>query len=378
LKDLSLAQSNKGALIIHVMDTKNEVLTDWNFTYGYNDRNFTADSNAQDIEDLNLSYQDLTNEYLANDGISTTRAGTHKLEFNATDRSGNHLDFTLYLLIKPTYSSTITAIDGYLENALVGFDADGDGISDLDREFRTNSFGRAEIFFTDAEFNKFDTNANGHLDPEEGKFVVLGGVDTSTGVVFSGKLYADANATVVSPLTTLISQLMQSGLSKELAVSQVSTSLGLSPDIDLSSYDPIQKAFEGDENATHIMMANLRMANLINQSEGLLQALSPEYVGYEVGTDLLNQIANWIRSQNSTEILDLEHALVDAIPVALASVGIAGELSIEDQLAMFQLMTEFDHSFRTTEDHLEFGELMSRQTTFIQELGELIEGLSEQ
>lgn len=371
LIDQSLAQAYENTLIVHVMDTKNEVLTDWSVNYEFNDTNLSTPITGQQIEDLNLTY------LIKSGSIDTNLIGTHKLEFNATDRSGNLLDFTMYLLVEPSYQSSITAVDGYLENAIVGFDADGDGLSDLDRQFLTNSFGQADIFFTESEFKRFDTNENGRLDPSEGKFVVMGGMDTSTGSMFSGKLFADANSTVVSPLTTLISQLMSSGLNKEQATARVATSLGIRTDIDLTTYDPIQKAFEGDENATHIMMANLRMANLINQSEGLLRALSSDYEGFEVGTDLLNEVANWISRQNESELLDLEDALVDAIPVALASVGTAGELSIDDQLAMFQLMTELDSTFSGLEANLQFDELMAEQVSFIQSLEELVIDLDD-
>ena len=44
--------------------------------------------------------------------------------------------------------------------------------------------------------------------------LLLEGIDTSTGTKFSGKLVADANASVVSPLTTMISKMMDLGASK--------------------------------------------------------------------------------------------------------------------------------------------------------------------
>ena len=370
LEDLSVVQSNKGVIIVHVMDTKNEFLTNWSVDYEYNDTTVDPASTREDIDDLNLTF-------LISDANNTDRIGLHKLKFNAADRSGNQLDFTLYLLINPAYQSTITAVDGYLENARVGFDADGDGISDLNREFYTNIYGRADVLFTAAEFANFDINGNGRLDPQEGKFIVTGGFDTSTGSVFSGKLYADANSTVVSPLTTLISQLMENGLTKEDATTRLARALGLSAELDLTAYDPIQKAFEGDANATFVMLANLRMANLMNQSEGLLRALSAEYEGYKIGTDILDEVANWISSKGNLELLDLENALVDAIPMALAQAGTAGELSIDDQLAMFQLMADFDSEFLKIDEGLGFEELMTKQITFIEELEDLVTDLTD-
>ena len=370
VSDITKAETTNGVVLVHVMDTKNEILTDWSIEYYYNEANLSEHSTVQSIINENLNF-------IIVGPNSIDQVGTYKFEFNATDRSGNELDFTAYVLIHPAYHSTITAVDGYLEGARVGFDADGDGESDLDREFLTNASGQAEVLFTVAEFAKFDRNGNGKLDSNEGKFVVIGGVDTSTGSAFVGKLYADATATVVSPLTTLVAQLMENGFTKEESMRKVSSALGLSTGIDLSTYDPIQKAFEGDSNATFVMMANLRMANLINQSEGLLQALSEDYDGYKVGTDLLNEIAHWISNQKDPGPLNLENALVDAIPVALASVGPVGELTLDDQMALFQLMADSDNAFPKNTEVLSFEELMAEQITFIDELENLIADLSE-
>ena len=180
---------------------------------------------------------------------------------------------------------------------------------------------------------------------------------------------ADANSSVISPLTTMVSQLMDDGASKTEALTAIALALQLDPQTDLTTYDPIQKAFEGDPIATQVMSANLRMANLVNQAEGLLLTLSPEYQGYSVGTYLLGEIA---RSLNqNTDAFDLEGALVDAIPLALASVGIEGDISLEDQLAMFQLIAELDQSIQDSEEELSFEELMDRQIDLIKGLDDL-------
>jgi len=263
-----------------------------------------------------------------------------------------------------------------LSNATVIFDADGDGLSDLDRNFYTNAFGMAQIVFSKEELDRFDLNKNGLLDSNEGKFVVIGGIDTSTGTKFSGKLIADVNSSVVSPLTTIIAEMMDLGATKEEAVAALALALGIDSSIDFTTYDPIQEAFEGDERATDVMLANLRMANLVNQAEGLLLALSSEYQGYEVGTNLLGEIAKQINAQISEEGIDLEEILIDALPVALASVGTTAELTLEDQLAMFQLMVDLDNTLTEYEHGLEFSEVMQRQREIIHDLDDLFGDLT--
>ena len=92
-------------------------------------------------------------------------------------------------MVNDSYETVeITAVDGYLYNATVIFDADGDGQSDLNREFLTDISGRAKISFTKEEFERFDLNRNGKLDPNEGKFIVTGGFDTSTNAFFPRKI----------------------------------------------------------------------------------------------------------------------------------------------------------------------------------------------
>ena len=112
------------------------------------------------------------------------------------------------------------------------------------------------------------------------------------------------------------------------------------------------------------MMANLRMANLVNQVEGLLLALSETYQGYEVGSNLLGEIAKGLDAKSPSALI-LEDILVDALPVALASVGTAGEISLEDQLTMFQLMADLDQTISAYEEDIDFASLMDEQRKII-------------
>ena len=124
------------------------------------------------------------------------------------------------------------------------------------------------------------------------------------------------------------------------------------------------------------MMANLRMANLVNQAEGLLLALSTDYQGYEIGASLLGEIAKTMNSQPSSQLI-IEDALVDALPMALASVGTAGELSLDDQLAMFQLMADLDESISAFDQDMDFASVMEHQREIINNLEVLFDDLEE-
>ena len=224
-------------------DFSNANQPDWNVTYRRSNDLPDPYSTVQDIEGQNLTYgiPAITDQSFE---LDASNSGTYKLEFVVVDQSGNTLDFTLYIIIEFGAEIEITAVDGYLSNATVIFDADGDGISDLNRKFYTDSNGRAKIILSQSELQTFDLNGNGKLDPNEGKFVVIGGIDTSTGTKFSGKLIADANSSVISPLTTMISKMMDLGATKAEAVTALALALELDSTIDFTNYDPIQKAFE--------------------------------------------------------------------------------------------------------------------------------------
>ena len=125
--------------------------------------------------------------------------------------------------------------DGYLKNATVFLDLNKDGNLDLPTEP------------TDT------TNTQGYFSiPEEesgyasAPIVALpGGIDVDTGEVFKGTLTAPAGSSAVSPVTTLVLEVMNSGgngsISKEDAVLHVQSVLSLGG-IDLLNLDPFAAA----------------------------------------------------------------------------------------------------------------------------------------
>ena len=158
-------------------------------------------------------------------------------------------------------------------------------------------------------------------------------------------MIADANASVVSPLTTIVAKIMDTGVSKETAIVMTAQALGIDTSIDLTTYDPIlETALGNDEQAGAVLVANLRMANLINQSEGLLLAIAEEYEGMSIGDQLLDQIAGAILSEPGAQ-LDMDKVLTTAIPAAIQSVDHAQELDDLDEMIMLALITEVDQLY---------------------------------
>ncbi|MGI4768919.1 MAG: beta strand repeat-containing protein, partial [Janthinobacterium lividum] len=118
---------------------------------------------------------------------------------------------------------TGVVVDGYLAGATIFEDANGNGVLDLGEGSTT-------------------TGANGSftLPYSPAPLVAVGGTDTSTGIANTTTLKAPSGATVVTPLTTLVSAVAkQNGGDIAAAQAAVQAAFGLSVGVDLLSLDPV-------------------------------------------------------------------------------------------------------------------------------------------
>ncbi len=125
----------------------------------------------------------------------------------------------------PVVSSSGRVIDGYIANATVFRDLNANNIFDA---------GEPTVV-TDATGNFSGLEGSG------GVIIAIGGTDISTGKPFTGQLSAPGDATVITPLTTLVQALIdQSGgtLSATDAGAQVAQAFGLT-DFDVNTTDPV-------------------------------------------------------------------------------------------------------------------------------------------
>jgi len=160
----------------------------------------------------------------------------------------------------------VRVIDGYLAGATVFVDLDADGILDHDQEPSavTNGQGLAE------------------LDPGAGlaPLVSQGGIDISTGVGFEGSLRTLPGASVISPLTTVVAELV---ISRGLADGEerLRASLGL-PEVTLTQFDPFEAGADRPVVALQVQRAAAQVALLLQlgQRAGL------------AGQDLVKAIAD--------------------------------------------------------------------------------------
>ena len=117
------------------------------------------------------------------------------------------------------YSATVIVVamqssNGYVDGGTAFFDANRNGTIDfLDLNFNgTQEQGEpdepAATTAADGTFQlaipvEFDLNENGAIDADEGNVVVIGGIDTGTGLPIETPFIAPGNSSVVTPLTTI-------------------------------------------------------------------------------------------------------------------------------------------------------------------------------
>ncbi|MBD1828331.1 DUF4347 domain-containing protein [Microcoleus vaginatus GB1-A2] len=201
----------------------------------------------------------------------------------------------------PSSSTRGRAINGYMAGATVFFDANFNGVKDESEPFSiTNADGSFDL---DVSLDDFDKNNSGDLEPDEGKIVLRDGINTSTYLPQQTPLFATPDATVVTPLTTLLTELIEQGIDPNQAQIQVISALGVSSGIDLTSYDPLQAITQNDPNALAVYAAHAQVQNTIVSIADLISGASTTAKN-EIGDRVISAVANQIKSG----ALDLSNA----------------------------------------------------------------------
>jgi len=138
----------------------------------------------------------------------------------------------------------MTVLDGYVEGALIYLDANGNGVADPSENtgLKTDARGR------------FSGTVLG-----DGALIAVGGINTDTGLANSLTLAAPSGSSVISPLTTVVHQVMKaSGVDMAQAGASVNKALGLPSGVNLMQFDPL--ASPQDSAAMAVQKANVQVA----------------------------------------------------------------------------------------------------------------------
>ena len=187
-------------------------------------------------------------------------------------------------------------LDGYIAHATVFFDANRNGVRDANEPF-TQTDGQGQ-FSLPINLAEFDLNHNGKLDPEEGCLVMTGGLDIATGLPLRTPMTAPAGSGVVTPLTTLLQAVLDQspGMSVSQAQARLTTSLGLSNQVDLTQYDALAGARTNDPAAGSVLRAAAQVQDTMVQVTALLAGASTNQSSDPIARQIAGIMAGQVRS----------------------------------------------------------------------------------
>ena len=221
------------------------------------------------------------------------------------DSAGNDVD---------TFNSGVVA-DGYIRGAQIYLDANGNGVADPDELLTgvvTDALGNFVLSAAD--------NPNGYA------IIATGGINIDTGLPNNTALKAPAGSSVINPITTLIQTVVENNVGTSLADAKASVNkaLGVSDDLDLTTFDPISSLNSGDTNATQA----LGVQKAATQIVALIQLATQDKSAEQAGTDSQNIVNNLVEqivaSDAAIDFADnaVITAAVSNVTVAVAIVDI--------------------------------------------------------
>lgn len=161
-------------------------------------------------------------------------------------------------------TTTINVQDGKISGAMVFADGNNNGLIDFTDTDGDGLYDLGETLLN-GDIYLGTTNSNGDISISSslvsGKTIITqGGTDVTTGLEVKVSYKGTSGATIVSPLTTLVQQLVQDGKTKIEAESLVKLAFGLNNTIDLNTYDPTK---DTGVNSLSVQKAAIQIANIL-------------------------------------------------------------------------------------------------------------------
>ncbi|MCP9850685.1 hypothetical protein, partial [Cyanobium sp. Morenito 9A2] len=157
-------------------------------------------------------------------------------------------------------SSTSATIDGTIVGATLYIDINQNNQEDSgERLGVTDAKGHVEWV---VDLGKLDVNGDGQYTLGEARAVQSGGLDVDTGLTYEINLYGQVGASIVSPLTSLLQTLLESGSSLASANAELAQHLGLPVGADLTSLNPIEGSHQVLVQNAAVMTAAVQFSEL--------------------------------------------------------------------------------------------------------------------
>ncbi|MGB7324780.1 MAG: Calx-beta domain-containing protein [Rubripirellula sp.] len=201
--------------------------------------------------------------------------------------------------------------EGLVAGSSVYFDANKNYLYD-DGEIATLT--RVDGQFSITIPASFDTNDDGLIDTSEGQFVAFGGIDASTGLSLPTRYVAPVGGFVLSPLSTVAAELVNShDFETTAAYARIASAMRLpsSELVDLRTFQAIRASAAGDANGLRVFAANAQVQNTVTQLATFAASLA--------GAPPLSMLADYIfadiarRMLNSELLVQLANPLLTSV-----------------------------------------------------------------
>ncbi len=227
--------------------------------------------------------------------------------------------------LPPTAVGTLPfgVYDGYLVNSTVFFDANrngvldfvdfnGDGLQDEDEPNEPSSMTSADGAALLTVDETFDVDGNGIINEFDGMIVTVGGLDSSTGFPLAFPLTGYFNTPGISPLTTLLTGLVEEyDFDVSTAAQRVANALNL-PTVDFVAMDPLAGVLAYNPDAPLVFKTAAMMHNTFTQLAATVSGAAGAPPLYVIAQAAISEMASRITDEGST--LDLQsRAVVDGL-----------------------------------------------------------------
>jgi len=241
----------------------------------------------------------LDNASPTTDALEASDSKTESFSVQVSDgvniTSAQSLSFTINGAYDPTVARVI---DGYIMNGFVFRDENGNGTYDSgEASAHSGSDGLVTIGGTKSQPMILDPSQ----DPEARTTVDI----DKPNQAFNGVLMATGGSSVITPLTTLVTHLVQTGEAVSAAQTAIKSGLGIASNVDLSTVDPIASG-------------NVEVYKVGAQVGGLIGAAGGGASGLEITKALANAVKTAVSSNQTVSLSDIDFvkAVVETAKVA--------------------------------------------------------------
>ncbi|MEQ8756576.1 MAG: FG-GAP-like repeat-containing protein [Coleofasciculus sp. G1-WW12-02] len=281
----ALPYLGSGDLTYNVIVNKG-ALTVYDSTSGVN--NLFNPFDSIDLTNLEFQFKPFLG-FLFNGGYTVS------VEVSDSDTTNNPagIDFD----VQDTFDFTIDLLGKVTNNDIIGatvfFDANRNGELDNNESFAITD-AQGSFTFTD-DLLIYDTNSDGILDISEGQIVSLGGINTATGLTQDTAFIASPDASVVTPLTTVIAELIARGLTQQQANDLFTNAFSIPNTIDINTFNPVEAINNNQTDAVTAYTAHSQIAILISQAATIVSHFANASPS-QILDNLVGAIANKIQS----------------------------------------------------------------------------------